>query len=508
MKVYSSILTGLLIFTTLLSFGQPGTLDGDFDADGKVTTDLGPNAAVCWALAIQQDGKIIAVGSSGDEFATVRYQPDGSLDNSFGSNGKVITTLEGQDYARCVALQQDGKILIAGSVSADFGITIDFGLIRYNSDGSTDNSFSFDGIVVTDLGGIDRINSMELQPDGKIVVAGSSSFDFAVARYNVDGSLDNTFSLDGKVTTDFGNSNDVGRSVSLQSDGKIVVVGQSYISSIAESDFASVRYNSDGSLDSTYGTNGKVLTDFSNAEDRAWSSAIQSDGKIILAGHAVANGSASFALLRYNTDGTLDNTFTNGGKVTTSISIGYDLGHSIALQPDDKILIAGVTSSGNGDFALARYTPDGLLDITFQFGHVTTQFGNDYDEALAVAVQPDGKIVVGGTSDLYSKFALARYISGLNLGVISFSNQDNGMLIYPNPIKESATIEYTLTTTETLSLDLYNLSGKLVQSLFASEKRSAGRHIEPIALSAQIASGSYVLTLSNERGSSSVRITK
>ncbi|NND07461.1 MAG: T9SS type A sorting domain-containing protein [Saprospiraceae bacterium] len=512
-KQFYFTISVFLFAISSFSYAQPGTLDGDFDADGKVTTDLGSSSDYCRALSIQQDGKIIAVGSSSGDFAIVRYQPDGSLDNSFGTNGKVITTFGGQDHATCMALQQDGKILVAGSASGDFG------LVRYNSDGSIDNTFSFNGIVIADLGGGESVGSMELQPDGKIVVVGSTEFesggmtefDFAVVRYNIDGTLDNTFSLDGKVTTDLGNSTDVGRSVSLQSDGKIVVSGESYLSLTTSSDFASVRYNSDGTLDNSFGTNGIVLTDYFNSPDGAQSSIIQPDGKIILAGYATDNGgSIGFALVRYNMDGSLDDTFTNGGQILTSVATGNGLCRSVSLQPDGKILLAGFTSGGsNDDFALVRYTAEGLLDLSFLFGSVTTDFGNSRDRAFSVAVQPDGKIVLGGqrSNNGNIDFALARYISGLTVGVVDFADETSPPLIYPNPIGHTAQLEFELIKDEVIDILLYDISGKLIQSIMRNVQMIKGQNEIPLNFNNSITTGNYLLVIKSATGKQGIKIT-
>lgn len=204
------------------------------------------------------------------------------------------------------------------------------------------------GLVTTDFGSNDEGNSAILQPDGKIIVAGSgysSNWDFAVARYNPDGTLDTTFSQDGKLTTDFG-SHDYGYSVTLQSDGKIIVAGHK-----KGDDFAVARYNQDGTLDTTFSQDGKLTTDFGFAVN-ARSVTLQADGKIIVAG-----SSGNFALARYNSDGTLDTAFDSDGKLTTDFDSTTVAGNSVTLQADGKIIVAGSSYNGimENDFAVARY---------------------------------------------------------------------------------------------------------------------------------------------------------
>jgi uncharacterized delta-60 repeat protein len=372
------------------SYAQPGSLDLSFDNDGKVVTDIGSGNDYGWSAAIQIDGKIVVAGNidngSNRDFALVRYNADGSLDNTFDSDGKVTTVIgSGNDYGNSVAIQCDGKIVVAGS--SNNGSDDDFALVRYNTDGSLDNTFDSDGKVTTDFGSTDESGySVAIQSDGKIVVAGGifngSNNDFALVRYNADGSLDNSFDSDGKVTTAIGSSYDYGHSVAMQSDGKIVVAGSSNDGpgNNPFDYFALVRYNADGSLDNTFDSDGKVTTDIGSRDDIGHSVAIQSDGRIVVSGNTYSGSVYDFALARYNSDGSLDNTFDSDGKVTTDFG-DIDYGGSAAIQSDGKIVLAG--SSGiwpNIDFALARYNADGSLDNTFDSdGKVRTDFGDiDY----------------------------------------------------------------------------------------------------------------------------------
>ncbi|MFI5171833.1 MAG: T9SS type A sorting domain-containing protein [Chitinophagales bacterium] len=419
----------VLAFIPVFIFAQAGTLDTVFGTGGKVITDLGANEAA-EALVIQPDGKIIAAGQiiniAGDEdFALVRYNSDGTADNTFGLGGEVITDFGGNyDAIQSIALQIDGKIVVAGYTNLAGGL--DFALARYNSDGNLDNSFSGDGKVNTYFTGTDgSAHCVVIQPDGKIVavgavhIAATATDEFAMARYNSDGSLDNTFDFDGKVTTNFGACcSDQAFTVKLQSDDKIVVAGFSYVTS--SFDFAIVRYNPDGSIDNTFGVGGFVTTDFDISGDEGFSLAIQPDNKILLVGASGDWADENFAFARYDTDGMLDNTFGIGGKLSTSFGINtYDDAVSVIIQPDGKIALSGWSYNDTYyDFALARYNSDGTPDNTFGIGgKVLTDFGGTYDSGNAAALQADGKIVVSGeTTNLINKnFALARYnVSGCN----------------------------------------------------------------------------------------------
>lgn len=223
-------------------------------------------------------------------------------------------------------------------------------LARYDTNGSLDTAFGTGGqVIAPGLG--DTTNAVAIQSDNKIVVAGSSGFAFALARYNANGSLDTTFDADGKVTTDIGTGIDIANAVAIQADGKIVAAGQSpHGAGVA---FALVRYNANGSLDTDFGTGGKVTTDFDKSLNIAQAIAIQSDRKIVAAGWTNDSVVNVFALARYNTDGSLDTTFDADGKVTTAIGI-VNMVNAVAIQSDGKIVAAGRSDNA---FALARYLP-------------------------------------------------------------------------------------------------------------------------------------------------------
>ncbi len=291
------------------------------------------------------------------------------LDTSFGTGGKVTTDIAGDhETVYDITIDSLGKILVAGDIYN--GSNLDFALARYNPDGSLDTTFGTGGIVTTDIAGDDEtVYDITIDSLGKILVAGDiyngiSSSDFALARYNPDGTLDTAFGTGGKVTTDFGGNYDFGRAITIDSSGKILVAGQTFNVNNFYYDFALARYNPDGTLDTTFGTGGKVRTDFSGGEDIGYGITIDSSGKILVAGLAynVSNSNDDFGLARYNPDGTLDTAFGTGGKVTTDFVGDYDFGHAITIDSSGKILVAGQTlnvSNSNYDFALARYgTPD------------------------------------------------------------------------------------------------------------------------------------------------------
>ena len=442
-----------------------GALDTSFGSDGKVLTDVATPAFPdeldgARAVAIQSDGKIVAAGNAGEDFAVVRYNTDGSLDTSFSTDGKVTTDIgtDTVDAAYAMAVQSDGKIVVAGTSDAN-----DFVVVRYTSAGALDTSFDSDGKVTTDIGTDPSINqayAVAVQTDGKLVVAGQVNHDFAVARYTAAGALDTSFDSDGKVTTDIGTDTfDFANAVAVQSDGKIVVAGSS------GDDFAAVRYTAAGALDTTFSTDGKVTTNFeTDSLDSANAVAIDSNGKIVVAGNSEVTPSGSdrlghdFAAVRYTAAGALDSSFGTDGKVTTDTSTQQDGarrygergdhygvrsgGHAVAVQSDGKIVVAG---TGGADFKAARYTSAGALDSSYGTGGIaTTDVGpHGRDRGYAAAVQPDGKIIVAAESTVTndgSDFTVLRYTSAGALdssygtgGAVTTDTSDTGIGIEVDP---------------------------------------------------------------------------
>lgn len=274
-------------------------MDLNFGTSGKIITDLGNSDNGASSVAIQSDGKIAVAGESNDDFAIVRYNSDGSIDNTFGNAGKVTTNFVNEDVCYSIAIQSDGKIVLTGV--CDYGNSTSFATARYNSDGSLDNSFGTTGKVINVVGGpISNIYSLAIQGDGKIVLGGyqyMSGTHFVLLRYNIDGSFDNSFGSGGIVSTNFSGGDEI-NSLAIQSDGKMVVAGES------NNDFAIVRYNSNGSIDNSFGNGGITTTDFGGGLDIGYSIALQNDGKIVIAGVAdYLGGDSDFAIARYNQDG-------------------------------------------------------------------------------------------------------------------------------------------------------------------------------------------------------------
>lgn len=425
MKIKSLLLTGLLLIKSNIQ-SSPGDLDTTFGTGGKVTTAIGSSNDTAESVVIQDDGKIVVAGhydnGSNNDLVIARYKPNGILDASFGTDGTgIVKTAVGSsdDYGFYAALQRDGKIVVAGASSN--GSNQDFAVVRYNTNGTLDASFNSTGKVTTAIGpATDWAQSVAIQKDGKIVVAGysynGSDNDIAVVRYNTNGSLDTSFgpSETGIVTTAVGSGNDSGVSVAINKDGKIVVAGNTYNGS--NTDFVVVQYNSNGSLDTSFGTGGKVTKAIGSSYDLVYEITIQTDCKILVLGVGLLTNT-DVAILRYNTDGSLDTSFGTSGMVTTDLGTSDNYGHSIKIQQNNKFVVGGYSNNGsNIDFTVTRYNSNGSIDTSFgASGTATTDFSSGNDNCYGIAIQGDGKIVAVGYANNGSNkdFALVRYIGDI-----------------------------------------------------------------------------------------------
>lgn len=341
----------------------------------------------------------LAVGS----LTTELFGATGGLDPTFGVGGKVITDFGPSDWAEALASQRDGKLVVAGVVQDIATFESHVALARYDSAGRLDTTFDGDGKVVSNLGSpVESSRAVAIQPDGRIVVAGSSSSrdrapDFLVARYTSDGALDTSFGTGGQTLLDFATPIDVALAVALQPDGKIVVVGGTRpLGSRTASpyDLALARFNPDGSVDTTFGAGGRVVDTVAGSDELAYGVALQRDGKIVVAGARLdlAAISTTLVLARYNTDGSPDSSFDGDGRSILNDAAGDD----VRVAPDGRILVAGW---GAGKLAVFQYTAAGILDSRFgKNGIATADLGADGASASSIELQRDGEIVVAGST--------------------------------------------------------------------------------------------------------------
>jgi len=488
-----------------------GDLDTTFGTGGKVTTQFGTSQSEAAAVVLQSDGKFVAAGYSfngtNSDIALARYNANGSLDTTFGTGGIVTTDIGNVDNASfALAIQPaDGKLIAAGS--SINGTNDDFAVVRYNTNGTLDNTFGTGGIVTTNFAGnsFDYIEAVALQPDGKIVAAGSlfngSSFLFALARYNTNGTLDDTFGTGGRVTTSFTNVDDLARAMVLQPDGKIIVAGE------ADTDIVVARYNSNGTLDTTFDGDGKAITSI-GLFDAAYDVALQPDGKIVIAGEAGDGNNSDFVAARYESTGSLDLTFDGDGIVTTPIGSSNEIATAISLQSNGKIIVGGFSfNGGNDDFALVRYNSNGMLDSSFGTGgKVTTDFSSSNDYALALTIQAGSRVIVVGSSN--TNFAAAAYSLGTTTGC-SYSLSPTSAIVTAFPgtgsfnINTGAGCSWTAVSNNTWITITGGSSGTgngVVDFSFASNKATTPR-------TGTITAGGQTFTLTQTKSRTRSRVT-
>lgn len=382
--------------------GPAGSLDTTFGSGGVAVTPVGTGEDVPHAVAVQGDGKLIVAGSSAsnvsDDFAVVRYTRDGALDPTFGAGGKVTIDFAGKsDTARAVALQADGKIVVAGGATTA-GNEERFGVARLNLDGTLDSSFGSGGKVVTAFTGssADRASAILMQPDGSVLVGGQASFgssatgvDFALARYTSSGSPDMAFGTGGRVTT--------AMTAGSANDSVYALALQNgrIVAAGGEGDFKVARYTAAGALDSTFGNAGRVSAVFGGNIAAANAVFVDVQNRLVLAGHSQNDT----AVVRLSENGGLDPTFGNGGKKVLALSAGnWDAATGLAVQTDGKVVLGGWVYEGNssaGNFAVTRLNANGQPDAAFGQGGTTVTAvapGSKADEARALVLQPDERI--------------------------------------------------------------------------------------------------------------------
>jgi uncharacterized delta-60 repeat protein len=440
-----------------------GALDPTFGSGGQVINSVSNYYDVANAVTTQSDGKIVIAGISwasgsktGNDFLVARYNVDGSVDTSFGSGGYTVTDFSrARDTPTAVALQPQAsgpsKILVAGMTQSVTGNTFNdnFGLARYNANGTLDTSFGSKGKVITDLGGsIDWPDGMLVDGSGRILVVGTTSSVAALVRYTANGALDTTFGAGGKLITNFNlyNGSDA---VALQGDGKIVLAGTELDLATSNYEFVIARFNADGTADSGFGTGGVVTTHVGGGEHFG-GLAIQGDGRIVIDGSENAGYARALYLLRYNTDGTLDPGFGTGGIATLPSPGGPADGvidaHGVGpvIQTDGEIIAGGQfdnTTTQQENLAVVRVHPDSSMDVGFgNGGWATIQFAAQGGSVQALALQPDGRVLLAGlarpTSASYpTDVALVRFLaSAPQIG--SFTGD-------PNPVLSGSTTTLT-----------------------------------------------------------------
>jgi uncharacterized delta-60 repeat protein len=446
---------------------------------GKMITQVGTSTDIANAVAIRPNGKIVAAGyslnavnaSSNNDFALVGYNADGGLDYTFGNNALVKTEFIAfsNEEIKALAIQPDGKIIAAGTVGS--GAATNIVVARYAADGSgLDATFGVNGRIIVDFSGTqENVFCMTLLSDGKILVAGSvangTNTDIAVIKLTSLGGLDGTFNATGRFSTNIGAGYTyaLARGIAIQTDNKIV------LGVYANGDFGIVRLNATGVLDTSFDTDGKVTATFSaNTFEEVSGVFVLPDGKIIVSGNTdFVGGQDDFAVMRFNTDGSLDNTFGSGGRTLTGFNINSgDLSTAMAVYPNGKIVVAG--QAGYGTIALCRFNANGTIDTGFDDdGKITFEIGNGIDQVKAITLQTDGKIILAGNyangaNDDFALISLPACITS----VISLSNPSYN---YPNAALPNLQIGKLISAT-----NLINASSNVIYRTSSSIILNAG----------------------------------
>lgn len=506
MKFYP--LSLVLTFFALNAFAQQGTPDAAFDGDGYVVTDFHGGNDFAFAIAAYSNGDFLIGGdadSAGVRLAAIaRFNSNGSYDNQLATTGRrTIYISGGQVEVWSLATQSDGRFIAAGST----GGLANAMLFRMNPNGSLDGSFAQNGVFSHQTAGndVEYLSAVALQNDGKIVAAGTTGIgntrDVIVFRFKTDGTLDSTFGGDGIVVVDAGAATDFANALAIQPDGKIVIVGGSANNILA------IRLNSNGSLDASFDTDGKLTID-RGYTDNATAVALQGDGKIVMSGW-LYNGRNAAVVLRLNDNGSLDNTFGQAGVVDTAI-LGNAGFWGLALQPDGKIIGGGRAYDGQRNTMLiVRLNADGSFDNTWaQNGIFLSAFNNDDENVTALSLLADGRLAACGYLRNNSTFSAETtvFITGVNVGILNFDAPQQTILVYPNPVKQAMQLEFELQREIELSMQLVDMQGKVVQLLAAKQTYAAGEHNIQLLLSENAAAGNYLLVLQSDTGVRTVRV--
>ena len=512
--------TCALSFSTTL-FAQFGVLDPTFGSQGTVLYSLASNSNAYHrvkSMAIQNDGKIIIVGGVSSSASTsadatensalVRFNVNGSIDNTFGLNGKVVMDFlnqNTQDEAFAVQIQQDNKIIVAGFVFSSTNQLLYF-IMRLNTNGSLDTTFGTEGKITIAFDSNDtKLYAMVVQTDGKIIVGGNTpTYEFLLARFNANGSPDNTFGTAGTALGRFSKKGYV-TSMVLQPDGKIVAAGLATSNNFSNYDFAVVRFLPNGTLDSNFGNGGLTTTKFIVGDSRPNGVAIQSDNKIVAVGRAITRDPIDVRLDDYWA--ALARYNENGSADLSFGGNGMQIEHSIDkfLAQNSLLIQPNGKIVTTGFLSLLRFNTDASSDNSFGSGGqiVMNSFYSEY-----VAMQPNGRIIVSGTNSNRNIIMIKGYTSGIRVGILDFSIGNNFLLVEPNPIKNQTTLHYTLQEDETISIQMFDMKGVLIKTFKENIKQTKGIHEELLSFQNDILFGNYIICISSPKGKTSVKVMK
>ena len=518
MKKYSFFLCVTILYCNIpLSAQMDGTLDPTYNS-GVVTTSIGTGNAMSTGLAIQADGRILLTGNASNgidnDFGIIRYKEDGTLDTDFNTTGKVQIDFNAvDDFPEGVAIRPtDGKIIVAGYTFNGSGF--DFAVAQYLPDGTPDPMFGNNGRVITPLGTTAFCKALVVQNDGKIVTAGYSSQGnnvLTIIRYLDDGSPDNSFDGDGIVMTPVGFSSATATSLLIQPDDKILVAGQAFNEATLRWEAALVRYHPNGSLDESFNESGVVTTAIENKDVMINAIARDTDGKILSGGYlGTTPSNNNFTLIRYLPDGRLDSMFGTNGVLVVPFSNQNNQLNALLIQPDHKIIAGGTaTINGKDHFALARYDVNGVPDPAFGInGKVSTAIGN-FAGIQGLAFDRQGRIVASGASfnGTSFQFTSARYLNDLETRTLHLSPMAKQLSVIPNPITSSFILNFTTDKVENLTIQLLDMQGRILTTYLAGVQTDYGDHAFAFELPQQLAAGNYFIRIVSPTGTASIRLS-
>lgn len=505
-----------VVLICVLHFSVSGvsqvSFDSTFGENGKVIVSYPVEEAAIYSVKLQPDGKIITCSLLVEENLSYpvvsRFFPDGSLDESFGTNGHFRTSISSADPEDlAMILQDDGKILVTGTHQENV-FSGDFALQRLNADGSPDDSFGNNSLVVTDMGGYNEAKDLLIQPDHKIVVGGlsnatSTGENYSIARYNPDGSLDETFGNNGKSIVDFslGNGHVASEGVEvlkLQQDGKIVIAG--YNKTFGHKNFTMIRLHANGTLDTTFGDLGQAFLNYGvNEEDRFSSLIITSDNKYVAVGNSYNQETrhSKVVFVRLNENGSFDNTFgTNGVSAMQISTVFLDRVVDIVAQENGKILAGGLTMGETVDYLLLRLNNDGNLDLSFNATGYFQDLAASSDLAYSMALLNDGSLILAGATQLGGNVyaSMSKVIISGELSAMPF--QKSRFSVYPNPGTSKINLSDNFNT-PIKNVAVYNILGQLLLTNTTS----------PIDISS-LTTGNYTLKIETENESQTVKFIK
>lgn len=490
----------------MVAFAQSGSIDTTFGTDGAVTTAVHSNYNFVETTTVQLDGKILVAGNAGTpstyHMAVARLTEDGTLDSSFGDEGTLRFNVGSvKSFVTDIVQQPDGKILLGGRTWNN--VSGDFALVRLNEDGSFDSTFGDNGVSRLSTPESEASEAIALLDDGKILMVGYRDDNFAIAKFNADGSLDTTFGDEGWKVVPFDGVTSYASDVAIQDDGKIVITGFA-LNNLNQFQVAAARLDADGIIDNSFGIDGKVVFNVGEWNDFSKAIAIQSDGKILIGGHKwIANAQQKHDLFvaRLNTDGSFDTSYGNNGVATARLVDGANYSNGMVLQADGKPILAGYTiEQTTYNMAMVRFTTDGSLDTTFNGnGMVSFDLNDREDYGNAIALQADEKIILAGYS--YggggSEMVVARFLNDEVVGVQD--QQYLGFRLYPNPTRNQQVIDLN-DTSSTFELEIIDMLGKKVYD--AEIQKTAKIDVSALA------TGTYLVKLSSNSQTTTVRFVK